>query len=115
MKKFILFFIPVLIFIFSCDKEKEDDVDIDLYYEAYVHIVSTSLNNCDLKLGIDTNFNGGTDISFHAINLPDTAKRGDEYLIQYRLTGEVFDCEIYGPSVGSPLKSYEVIEITAFK
>lgn len=115
MKKFSLFFISLLFLVFSCDKEMEEDVDKDNYYEAYVHIVSTSLNNCDLKLGIDTNFNGGTDISYHAINLPDTAERGDEYFIKYNLTGDVFDCEIYGPSVGSPLKSYEVIEITAFK
>jgi len=106
-----LFALLLTTFIFtSCNKLN------DFHFASVGKVTITAYNDCGLILCINTDEIDGTDICTHPLNLDSSFEFGDTLLIQYKLTGDTFECEVLGfPYFGNPKKKYPVVEIVDYK
>jgi hypothetical protein len=102
-----------LVILVAACKEREE-----IYFMASVGLAYSNpdLNSCGTVLYIDTDDNEETNnIGTHPINLPDTYQTGDIIYVQYESLNDTFDCQIFGPVVGSAFRSFPVVEILKIK
>lgn len=114
--KHIIFFIAY--FLSSCCKSKEPVLQTDIWYPGRVCLQNN--DNCGDFIGLDTNFDGGTDILAHPLNLPDSFKLNTpgpcvEYEIRYKRLPDTFYCERLRAGVGSPYYKYPKVEVLGIR
>jgi hypothetical protein len=112
MKVAFFYLVIGMLLLNSC---KKNDVSVEVFYKAHVFVPSTFHHTCGLNLAVDINFDGGTDVRYHAINLPDSSKLGDVLYIQYDEIEGVFECQVQGSVVGSPNHIFDKILITNYR
>ena len=109
MKK-IITIVLILVTISACKKPI-------MYHFASVGMVSLSAyNDCGLILCINTDGIEGSDICTHPLNLDSSFKFGDTLYIEYKLTGDTFNCTVLGSSYfGERDKKFPIVEILKYR